>query len=87
MWMERIASPPWTPQNVPMLPSPRLSSIAINPAAVELIGGQPYPSSPSPIRPSSPSRRHSSKGTSARSQKSLICGNTSSWTNRRVRSR
>ena len=41
MWIERIAKPACTPRKVPTLPSPRLSSMAIKPAAVLLMGGQP----------------------------------------------
>ena len=39
--IERIANPAWTAWIVPMLPSPRLSSMWISPAATGLIGGQP----------------------------------------------
>jgi hypothetical protein len=34
MAIERIASPPWTPETVAMDPSPRESSMLIRPAAV-----------------------------------------------------
>jgi hypothetical protein len=41
MWIERIASPACTPRKVPRLPSPRLSSMLMSPAASGLISGQP----------------------------------------------
>ena len=66
--MDRIARPACTAWNVPRLPSPRLSSMWIRPAATGLIGGQPYPSIPSPTKPSSPIFLMSSHGNSARSQ-------------------
>ena len=56
MAIERIASPDWMPRKVPRLPSPRLSSMCTSPVAIGLIGGQPYPSIPSPTMPSSASR-------------------------------
>ena len=36
-----MASPAWTPTNVPMLPSPRLSSMVTSPADKGSMVGQP----------------------------------------------
>ena len=52
--MDRMARPAWTAWMVPRLPSPRFSSMWIRPPAAALIGGQPYPSMPSPTMPRTP---------------------------------
>ena len=83
--IERIANPACTPRNVPRLPSPRFSSMCTRPAAIGLIGGQPYPSMPSPTMRSSRSLSMSGQGNSARSQYPLMTGSTSSSTKSRVR--
>ena len=85
MAMERIASPACTPRKVPRLPSPRFSSMVINPTASGLNSGQPYPSMPSPTMPNSPIRLNSGHGSSAFSQYPLITGSTSSSTKSLVR--
>ena len=83
--MDRIASPACTPRKVPRLPSPRFSSMVINPTASGLNSGQPYPSMPSPTMPNSPIRLISGHGSSAFSQYPLITGSTSSSTKSLVR--
>ena len=87
MAIDCIARPACTPTNVPTLPSPRLSSMCTSPVAIGLIGGQPYPSMPSPTIPSWASFSISGHGNSARSQKPLMTGSTSLSTNSRVRRR
>ena len=41
MAIDFIASPAWTPTKVPMLPSPRLSSMVTSPADSGSMSGQP----------------------------------------------
>ena len=84
--MDRMASPPWTPETVEMDPSPRESSMATSPAAILDMGGMPGTSTPSRGRSSSPMRRTRSRLYSPRSQYSAMTGSTSSWTNFRARS-